>query len=122
MDTKAPVINPIEIDSETVFVPAIVCEEIERDIVERRQTRGRVRWYKRKLGYGFIREDGCATEIFVHQSSLQFPGVKNLRDGQRVIFDLCTTSKGKTIALDVIPIMEKPEALARYRLKKLDSV
>ena len=110
-------INPIELDGDTVFVPEYQEEEIEREIVERRTARGRVRWYERSLGYGFIHEDGFNKEIFVHQSSLQVPGVKVLRNGQRVVFDLCKTSKGKDIALNVIPIMERPEAIEKYKAK-----
>ena len=118
-DYKQPIVNPIELDGDAIYVPVAPEEQVERDILERRLARGRVRWYERSLGYGFVREDGRTDEIFVHHSSLQFPGAKKLRAGQRVVFEICKTSRGKTIALNVIPIMEKPEALARYRLKNL---
>ena len=68
------------------------------------------------LGYGFVREDGNSKEIFVHQSSIQVPGVKDLRPGQRILFEYCRTAKGE-IALNVIPIMEREDALERYHAK-----
>ena len=112
METKT--INPIELDGDTVFVPVSEEEEIEHEIVERRLARGRVRWYERSLGYGFVHEDGNSKEIFVHQKFLQMPGIRKLRNGQRIVFELCKTNKGKEIALNVIPIMERADSLARY--------
>ncbi len=107
------VATPIELEGDTVFVPAEQDEDIEREILERRLAHGRVRWFKRSLGYGFLREDGDNKEIFVHQSSIQVPGVKTLRSGQRVLFERCTLEKGE-MALNVIPIEENPEKLAKY--------
>lgn len=112
-------------EGDTLFIP-LPSEEPEeaksKGSVSKRRCRGRVRWYSRSLGYGFLREDGRSNEIFVHQTSLQMPGVKNLRSGQRVIFELCEFSyNAKPLAINVIPIMEKPEALARQRLKKLEN-
>ena len=113
METKT--INPIELDGDTVFVPVSEEEEIEHEIVERRVARGRVRWYERSLGYGFVHEDGNSKEIFVHQKFLQMPGIRKLRNGQRIVFELCKTNKGKEIALNVIPIMERPGAVEKYK-------
>ncbi|MBO4350000.1 MAG: cold shock domain-containing protein [Proteobacteria bacterium] len=114
------IINPIELEGDTVFVP-FQDEELEQEFLERRTAHGRVRWFKRSLGYGFVREDGCANEIFVHQSSIQVPGVKDLRPGQRILFEYCRTAKGE-IALNVIPIMERPDVLERYHAKCNNSV
>ena len=109
--------NPSELEDGAVFVTTQE-EEIKSDILERRATRGRVRWFDRSLGYGFVREDGNAKEIFVHQSSIQVPGVKDLRPGQRILFEYCRTAKGGEVALNVIPILERPEALERYHAKQ----
>lgn len=116
METK-PFINPIELDGDTVFVPAVDDSiVIDKDIIERRPAHGRVRWFERSLGYGFIWEDGNTTELFVHQSAIQVPGVKFLRRGQRVIFEYCKTTKGET-AINVIPVKEKAEKLEKYKAK-----
>ena len=50
------IINPIELEGDTVFVP-FQDEELEQEFLERRTAHGRVRWFKRSLGYGFVRED-----------------------------------------------------------------
>lgn len=116
METK-PFINPIELDGDTVFVPAVDDSiAIDKDIIERRPAHGRVRWFERSLGYGFIWEDGNTAELFVHQSAIQVPGVKFLRRGQRVIFEYCKTTKGET-AINVIPVKEKAEKLEKYKAK-----
>ncbi|MBR4986213.1 MAG: cold shock domain-containing protein [Proteobacteria bacterium] len=90
-------------------------------MLDRRTARGRVRWFDRSLGYGFLWEDGNTKEIFVHQSSIQVPGMKKLRKGQRVVFDWCLTATGE-MALNVIPICEREALLAKYRAKKVVKV
>ena len=118
MENSSRIINGlIELDGDTVFVPAVNEEEVVREILERRPAHGRVRWYDRSIGYGFIWEDGDSTEIFVHQSSIQVPGMKTLRAGQRVVFERCRTERGE-VALNVLPVMEKAEVLARYHAKQ----
>ena len=91
----------------------------EDAILERRPTRGRVRWFNRSLGYGFIHEEGFAEEIFVHHDDVQVPGARFLRSGQRVAFEWCRT-KTRLIAINVIPIMESPVVLARKHARHGD--
>ena len=113
MENNSRILSSIEIDTDTVFVPT-ECVEVRHDeILDRRLAHGRVRWYSRSLGYGFVREDGDSHEIFVHQSSIQVPGVKRLRTGQRILFERCKTDRGD-VAINVIPIMERADSLARY--------
>lgn len=116
IENKKLVLTPVEVDGEVIFVPEQTEEMFPKEIKARRYARGRVRWFKRSLGYGFIQEDGNVEEIFVHQSSVQVPGIKVLRDGQRVLFEKCDLSRGH-MALNVIPIVEKPETLAKYAQK-----
>ncbi|HNC73627.1 MAG TPA: cold-shock protein, partial [Elusimicrobiota bacterium] len=51
--------------------------------------KGKVKWYNRVKGYGFlIPEDGSA-EVFVHHSAIQAKGKdKVLVDGQAVEFEV----------------------------------
>lgn len=91
----------------------------ENAILERRTARGRVRWFSRSLGYGFIHEEGFAEEIFVHHDDVQVPGVRYLRCGQRVAFEWCRTKNG-LMAINVIPIMESSVVLARKHARHGD--
>jgi CspA family cold shock protein len=54
--------------------------------------RGRVKWFSRQRGYGFIIVESTAEEIFVHRTDLE--GVYSLREGQEVEFEIEDTPKG----------------------------
>lgn len=108
----------IEYYEECGIIPKAVA--VKPSVVERRPTRGRVRWFSRELRYGFIQEDGANDEIFFHQSSIQVPGTKQIRVGQRVVFEWYKTRRGQ-LALNVIPILESPEKLEKQRQKNQES-
>jgi CspA family cold shock protein len=67
--------------------------------------RGRVKWFSRQRGYGFIIVEGTAEEIFVHRTDLE--GVYSLREGQEVEFEIEATPKGPE-AVRVSPL--RPDA------------
>ena len=55
--------------------------------------RGRVKWFHRKKGYGFIvNNDG--QDVFVHYSTIEGDGFKYLDDGQEVEFEAQDSGKG----------------------------
>ena len=54
---------------------------------------GQVRWFSEKKGYGFIQQDG-EKDIFVHYTAIQ-DGIKTLKEGQRVRFEIEEAPKGK---------------------------
>ena len=54
--------------------------------------RGKVKWFSRQRGYGFIIVEDSSEEIFVHRSDLE--GVYSLREGQQVEFEIEATPKG----------------------------
>lgn len=98
---------------ETTFEPFAFDAKIDKDIMTRRRARGRVRWFSYAMGYGFVQEDGNIAEIYCHKSAIQVPGPKKLRNGQRIAFEIAQTKRGLT-AINVIPIEESPETLAKY--------
>ena len=56
-------------------------------------TKGQVKWFNEKKGYGFITaEDG--KDIFVHYSGIQGEGFKSLNEGDEVEFEVTKGSKG----------------------------
>lgn len=123
MENKQDVVKRINLtDDEEILCSCESCyDELNREIKERRHARGRVRWYHNRLGYGFIQEDGFSEDIFVHKSSIQVPGARILRDGQRVLFDICKNRENKIVAIDVVPILERSEALEKYHAMHKDS-
>jgi len=65
---------------------------------------GRVRWFNTTRGFGFVvREDGPSEDIFLHYSSIQRPGFRELEEGQRVLFVIEEGDRGP-VAYDVLPI------------------
>jgi cold shock protein len=61
--------------------------------------KGTVKWYNEQKGYGFIQPDGGGKDVFVHASALERAGIRSLREGQKVAFELVTDQRtGKTSA------------------------
>jgi CspA family cold shock protein len=55
---------------------------------------GTVKWFNSEKGFGFITEDG-GSDVFVHFSAIQTDGYKELKENQRVQFDVKDGDKGK---------------------------
>lgn len=56
--------------------------------------KGKVKWFDERKGYGFITpEDG--NDLFVHHSSIQEQGFRNLEDGEDVEFEVAPGKKGQ---------------------------
>ena len=55
---------------------------------------GTVKWFNAEKGYGFIPVDGGGQDVFVHYSAIEMTGYKVLEEGQKVVFEVGTGSKG----------------------------
>nr|WP_255536306.1 cold shock domain-containing protein [Pacificimonas pallii] len=62
---------------------------------------GIVKWFDRKKGFGFIRPDLGAIDVFVHVSSLSSGDAEALKEGDRVQFELTQARDGRVSAFDV---------------------
>jgi CspA family cold shock protein len=51
-------------------------------------TTGTVKWFDTVKGFGFIQPDDGSKDAFVHISAVEKAGLKGLREGQKVEFDL----------------------------------
>ncbi len=58
---------------------------------------GTVKWFNAKKGYGFITADD-GSEVFVHFSALKMDGFKELKDGEKVEFEVTSGEKGPQAA------------------------
>lgn len=57
-------------------------------------SRGKVKWFNEKKGFGFIIEEGGAADIFVHYTAIASDGFKTLTEGEDVEFTLTQGPKG----------------------------
>lgn len=55
---------------------------------------GKVKWFNKQKGYGFIEQDN-GQDIFVHYQSLIGEGFRTLEEGQDVEFDIIQGPRGE---------------------------
>jgi cold shock protein len=58
---------------------------------------GKVKWFNDQKGYGFIEPEDGGKDVFVHISAVERAGIRSLKEGDRVKFDLLT-DRGKAAA------------------------
>jgi cold shock protein len=62
-------------------------------------TNGTVKWYNTQKGYGFIQPEDGSKDVFVHVSAVERAGLYELKEGQKVTFDVVANRKtGKSAA------------------------
>ena len=61
-------------------------------------TQGTVKWFNEAKGFGFIAQDQ-GEDVFVHYSSIQGEGFRNLADGDRVEFEVTSGPKGLSASI-----------------------
>ena len=49
---------------------------------------GTVKWFNGQKGFGFIQPDDGGKDAFVHISALERSGIRDLREGQKVSYEL----------------------------------
>jgi CspA family cold shock protein len=54
---------------------------------------GTVKWFNEQKGYGFIQPDNGAKDIFVHISAVERAGLRTLKEGQKVSFEIVTDKR-----------------------------
>jgi CspA family cold shock protein len=55
---------------------------------------GKVKWFNDQKGYGFITPDDGGPDLFVHYTSIEGSGHRELKDGQAVEFEAECGPKG----------------------------
>lgn len=56
-------------------------------------TRGQVKWFDLKKGYGFILGPE-GQDVFIHYTQIQGEGFRSLKDGEEVEYELVNSDKG----------------------------
>ena len=66
---------------------------------------GKVKWFNSTKGYGFITPDDSSADVFVHISALEQAGLRDLKEGQAISYDLeHDPKKGKASAGNLKPL------------------
>ena len=64
---------------------------------------GTVKWFNAQKGFGFISPDDGGADVFVHFSAIESDGYRELRENQRVEFNVKDGDKGPQ-AENVVPV------------------
>ncbi len=61
--------------------------------------KGTVKWFNEQKGYGFVQPDDGSKDVFVHISAVEGAGLRTLKEGQKVSFEIVTDKRtGKSSA------------------------
>jgi cold shock protein len=63
--------------------------------------KGTVKWFNETKGYGFIAPEGGKKDVFVHITALERAGLRSLKDGQPVTFDIEAGRDGRESATNL---------------------
>jgi cold shock protein len=63
--------------------------------------KGTVKWFNETKGFGFIAPEGGKKDVFVHITALERAGLRGLKDGQPVTFDIEAGRDGRESATNL---------------------
>jgi CspA family cold shock protein len=70
---------------------------------------GTVKWFNDQKGYGFIKQEGVAEDIFVHHTAIKMEGYRTLEPGQAVEFQIKKDERGlKAVNVVCLKLDENP--------------
>jgi CspA family cold shock protein len=69
-------------------------------------TIGTVKWFDSQKGFGFIAPEDGGRDAFVHISAVERSGLGQLREGQRVGFELVSDRKSGKMSADNLRSVE----------------
>lgn len=62
-----------------------------------------VKWFNPTKGFGFIVPEEGGKDVFVHITAVQAAGLRDLKENQRVSYDI-VTERGKAAAANLKPL------------------
>ncbi len=64
---------------------------------------GTVKWFNDAKGFGFVTPDDGSDDLFAHISAVKSGGLKSLKEGQIISFEVIQGPKGKQAANIRVP-------------------
>ena len=61
---------------------------------------GKVKWFNRTKGYGFIEPSDGSKDVFIHASEVEKLGITDLEENQKISYNT-ENNKGKLSAIDI---------------------
>ncbi|MCY1492770.1 Cold shock protein CspA [compost metagenome] len=61
---------------------------------------GTVKWFNATKGFGFIQPDDSGADVFVHISAVERAGLRELKDGQKITYELVSDRKSGKMSAD----------------------
>ena len=80
---------------------------------------GTVKWFNLRKGYGFIHPDDGGRNIFVHMSAVEVADMNDLKEGQRVIFEIQRderTGNASAVSLKAVVFATTPYLDGRFAI------
>ena len=68
-------------------------------------TTGTVKWFNAQKGFGFIARDDGGNDAFVHISAVERAGLADLREGQKLDFELVSDRKSGKMSADNLKVL-----------------
>lgn len=65
---------------------------------------GTVKWFNPTKGFGFIQPDDSGQDAFVHISAVERAGLRELKDGQRISYDLVADKRSGKMSADNLKV------------------
>jgi len=67
---------------------------------EYKMATGTVKWFNSTKGFGFIQPDNGGADAFVHISAVERAGMRDLREGQKITYELVADRKSGKMSAD----------------------
>jgi cold shock protein len=67
---------------------------------------GTVKWFNSQKGFGFISPEGGGPDAFVHISAVERAGLYELREGQKVSFELVADKRSGKMSADKLQAID----------------
>jgi CspA family cold shock protein len=67
-------------------------------------TAGTVKWFNLQKGFGFIAPDDGGKDAFVHISAVERAGLGDLREGQKVTYEVIADPKNGKLSADNLKV------------------